>query len=57
MILDNKTYCLLGIGGMGMSSIGKYLKLKGNEVFGYDREISHMTRSLEKIGVKILYDD
>tara|TARA_B100001741_G_scaffold312948_1_gene317579 strand:- start:1829 stop:3151 length:1323 start_codon:yes stop_codon:yes gene_type:complete len=57
MILDNKTYCLLGIGGMGMSSIGKYLKLKGNEVFGYDREVSHMTRSLEKIGIKILYDD
>ena len=57
MILNSNTYCLLGIGGAGMSSIGKYLKLKGNEVYGYDRETSYMTKSLEKIGVKILYDD
>jgi len=57
MILNSNTYCLLGIGGVGMSSIGKYLKLKGNEVYGYDRETTYMTKSLEKIGVKILYDD
>ncbi len=57
MLLKSETYCLLGIGGVGMSSIGKYLKLKGNEVYGYDREESLMTKSLEKIGVKILYDD
>ena len=57
MIINKNTYCLLGIGGVGMSSIGKYLKLKGNEVYGYDREVSHMTKSLEKIGVNILYDD
>tara|TARA_B100001250_G_scaffold60159_1_gene46900 strand:- start:3067 stop:4383 length:1317 start_codon:yes stop_codon:yes gene_type:complete len=57
MILKSNTYCLLGIGGAGMSSIGKYLKLKGNKVYGYDKEKTHMTKSLEKIGVKILYDD
>jgi len=57
MLLKCETYCLLGIGGVGMSSIGKYLKLRGNEVYGYDREESVMTKSLEKIGVKILYDD
>ena len=57
MILNSNTYFLLGIGGAGMSSIGKYLKLKGNEVYGYDRETTYMTKSLEKIGVKILYDD
>ena len=57
MILNSKTYCLLGIGGAGMSSIGKYLKLKGNEVYGYDRDTTYMTKSLEKIGVKIFYDD
>ncbi len=57
MILNSKTYCLLGIGGAGMSSIGKYLKLKGNEVYGYDRDTTYITKSLEKIGVKILYDD
>jgi len=57
MILKSNIYCLLGIGGAGMSSIGKYLKLKGNKVYGYDRDKTHMTKSLEKIGVKILYDD
>ena len=57
MILNSNTYCLLGIGGVGMSSIGKYLKLKGNEVYGYDRATTYITKSLEKIGVKILYDD
>ena len=57
MILNTNTYCLLGIGGAGMSSIGKYLKLKGNEVYGYDKDTTYMTKSLEKIGVKILYDD
>ena len=40
-----------------MSSIGKYLKLKGKDVYGYDREESDMTKSLEKVGVKISYDD
>ncbi|MBK79149.1 MAG: UDP-N-acetylmuramate--L-alanine ligase [Flavobacteriaceae bacterium] len=57
MILNNKTFCLLGIGGIGMSSIAKYLKLKGSDVYGYDREKNNMTKSLEKIGVQIIYDD
>ena len=57
MIFNYRTYCLIGIGGIGMSSIGKYLKLKGKDVYGYDKEESDMTKSLEKIGVKISYDD
>ena len=57
MILNYKTYCLLGIGGIGMSSIGKYLKLKGKDVYGYDRQESYMTKSLEKIGIKISYNE
>ena len=57
MILNNKTYCLLGIGGIGMSSIGKYLKLKGKDVYGYDRQESYMTKSLDKIGVKISFNE
>ena len=51
-----KTYYLLGIGGIGMSAIARYLKKTGNEVYGYDRISSHLTEELEKEGINIIYD-
>ena len=36
MVNNFKKYYLIGIGGVGMSSIAIYLLNKGFEVYGYD---------------------
>lgn len=46
----------LGIGGIGMSAIARYLRLRGCEVSGYDRTASEVTYALEKIGVKVFHE-
>ena len=48
MILNYKTYCLLGIGGIGMSSIGKYLKLKGKELTIFRDRITKKGDTIEE---------
>jgi len=50
------TYYFIGIGGIGMSSIARYLFLQGASVFGYDKTRSVVTNSLEELGVAIVYD-
>ena len=52
-----KTYFLIGIGGIGMSSIAQYLILKGYNVFGFDRASSAITDLLESKGVKISFTE
>ena len=52
-----KTYYLVGIGGIGMSAIARYLKEEGNNVFGYDRGCTALTKELEQEGVEIVYED
>lgn len=47
----------LGIGGIGMSAIARYLNTKGDEVMGYDRTPSPLTHLLEQEGIKINYQD
>ncbi len=47
----------IGIGGIGMSAIARYLHSKGILVFGYDKTATVLTRKLEKEGMKIHYDD
>ena len=47
----------LGIGGIGMSAIARYLNTRGDEVMGYDRTSSELTHLLEKEGIKINYED
>lgn len=54
---DNKTYYFLGIGGIGMSALARYFKLSGNNVSGYDRTESPLTKQLEKEGIPIHYED
>ena len=49
-------YYFIGIGGIGMSSIARYLFLQGASVFGYDKTRSAVTNSLEELGVTIVYD-
>lgn len=52
-----RTYYLVGIGGIGMSAIARYLKEEGNNVFGYDRVCTALTKELEHEGVEIVYED
>ena len=53
---DYKYYFFIGIGGIGMSSLAKYLAIKNKNIAGYDREKTELTCNLEKIGIDILYD-
>lgn len=43
-ILDNiKNVYFVGIGGIGMSALARYFKLKGYNVAGYDRTQTPLT--------------
>ena len=54
--LDYKYYFFIGAGGIGMSSLAKYLAINNKNIAGYDREKTELTCNLEKIGIDILYD-
>ncbi len=54
---NKKLYYLLGIGGVGMSSIAQYLILKGYKVYGFDNSHSVITKMLENKGLNIIYDN
>ena len=50
-------YYFLGIGGIGMSALAKYLFEGGNMVMGYDKTPSPITSQLIDLGIDILFDD
>ena len=52
--MDYKNIYILGIGGSGMSSIGKYLKQKGLNVIGYDQRKSYVTNLLKQDGIDVV---
>ncbi|WNJ20253.1 UDP-N-acetylmuramate--L-alanine ligase [Pontibacter sp. G13] len=45
----------LGIGGIGMSAIARYMNLLGKQVAGYDRVESVVTEALVSEGVEVFY--
>ncbi len=47
----------VGIGGIGMSALARYLHAQGLQVAGYDRTCTDLTRALEKEGIAIHYTD
>ena len=47
----------IGIGGIGMSNLARYFLLKGKKVGGYDHVETPLTRSLQKEGAWIHYED
>jgi UDP-N-acetylmuramate--alanine ligase len=49
------TAYFLGIGGIGMSALARYLASKGVQVSGYDKTATPLTRALEAEGIKIHY--
>ena len=51
------TYYFIGIGGIGMSSIAKYLVANNFKVGGYDLTKTDITETLEKSGIEVNYKD
>lgn len=47
----------IGIGGIGMSALARYFKLKGWEVAGYDKTPSSITDALEDEGIAVHFYD
>lgn len=52
-----KVVYFLGIGGIGMSALARYLNKAGKMVHGYDKTPTLLTAELEAEGMKIHYDD
>lgn len=52
----NKVY-FLGIGGIGMSALARFLMATGVQVSGYDKVSTALTEQLEKEGIPIHYND
>ncbi|MBI9036856.1 MAG: UDP-N-acetylmuramate--L-alanine ligase [Bacteroidales bacterium] len=52
----HKVY-FLGIGGIGMSAIARYLNANGVEIYGYDRENSLLTEQMISEGMKIHFEE
>ncbi|MBK9017304.1 MAG: hypothetical protein IPM82_26415 [Saprospiraceae bacterium] len=50
-----KKIYFLGIGGIGMSALARYFKMKGVEVHGYDKTETFLTKKLVKEGMTIHY--
>ncbi len=47
----------LGIGGIGMSAIARYLMEQGIQVFGYDKTKTKITEDLINLGAEITFSD
>ena len=51
--MSTKSVFLIGIGGAGMSALARYFLSKNYFVFGYDREISEVSKVLRDLGATI----
>ena len=54
-MIYNKTYFMIGVGGIGMSAIALHLIENGASVWGYDKVKSPITHMLSDVGVHIIY--
>lgn len=54
---DYDNIYFLGIGGIGMSALGRWFLKKGLSVSGYDRTSTTLTTELEKEGMYIHFED
>ena len=54
---DYHNIYFLGIGGIGMSALGRWFLKKGLNVSGYDRTSTTLTNDLQKEGMAIHFED
>ena len=50
-------YYFVGIGGIGMSALARYVIMQGKEVYGYDAVETELTAKLKQEGVQVYYRD
>lgn len=56
--IKNIQHCyFVGIGGIGMSALARYMKLLGKEVAGYDKTPSAITSALKEEGIEVSFED
>ena len=56
--LDNiQAVYFIGIGGIGMSALARFMNLKGKQVCGYDKTETKLTRELVTEGISVTYVD
>ncbi|MEM9679917.1 MAG: UDP-N-acetylmuramate--L-alanine ligase [Bacteroidota bacterium] len=56
-IKDTQHIYFIGIGGIGMSALARYFVAKGKTVAGYDKTQTHITDTLEELGVPVHFED
>ncbi len=56
-IKNINTIYFLGIGGIGMSALARYLKHQGKTVFGYDKTPTPLIKQLIEEGIEIHFDE
>ena len=54
---DIKSAYFIGIGGIGMSAIARFLNTRGVQVSGYDKTSTTLTKTLESEGMQIHYSE
>lgn len=54
---DYTSYYFLGIGGIGMSAVARYLNQMGKKIYGYDRVRTELCKKLEQEGMEVVYRD
>ena len=52
-----KNVYFIGIGGIGMSALARYFKMKNLNVSGYDKTPSPLTDELMKEGIGVHFED
>ena len=58
MNLDNKhNIYFIGIGGIGMSALARYFVANKKHVAGYDKTQTEVTKELEKLNMKVHFED
>lgn len=50
-------YYFVGVGGIGMSALARYIAMQGKQVYGYDSTETDLTIKLQNEGVNITYND
>lgn len=57
MITTYKSIYFVGAGGIGMAALERFFVSLGKKVAGYDRTPTELTRTLEKEGIEIVYEE
>ena len=52
-----ESFYFIGIGGIGMSALARYFRLRGKQVFGYDKTPTNLTKTLIREGISIQFDE